>query len=676
MRASEATRLDSATGRIRILVVGKEPLLRGWLRRSLASDGRFEVVGEADAAPETARLAGLVRPDIVVIDGESARVAGPDAMAELGRAVPGARVVVLKSASRGSDPAADLARVVGGRTEVRDVSTHPSPESPAAPVLATARSEPRSLTSREEGLARLVAFAAGELGVPWAALDLLERGGWPTGRTIWAATGPPLASAVVPPVLAGQVVALGEPVVIENAAGCSTDSYRSALLKLGAGAYAGVPIVASGRIAGCLSVLDRKPRRFAQRELAFLGGLASAVAAELDLAVGAEPAHSAPAPERSLEAQRLQALGRMAAGVAHDFNNVLAAISSCAELLAGDRGSDGSAREYAAEIRGAAERGRSLVKLLLEPGGPGARPPGLLDLDDVVDGVMAMLRHVIGPEIRIVVRPRRGPAPVRAVRGRLEQIILNLVVNARDAMPDGGTLVVATSELDVDELFASRHSALSPGPHVMLTVSDTGSGMDAETLARAFEPFYTTKDGGSGLGLANVYAATAESHGAVSLYSAPGSGTTFRVFLPRAAGVLAAGAAASPVPPPRASGETVLLVEDDAALRALIARMLAHEGYRVLEAGDAKEALVLCDRHPELRLLFTDIGLPEVGGRALAEQVRRRRPGLPVLFASGHAEGIVVAERSLPPASRFLEKPFQRGDLARAVRELLDCSAR
>ncbi len=376
-----------------------------------------------------------------------------------------------------------------------------------------------------------------------------------------------------------------------------------------------------------------------------------------------------------LQAQKMEAVGQLAGGVAHDFNNVLTAIAGYAELLREDLPGEDARRGDLEEILRATDRAAALTRQLLAFSRRQVLAPRVLDLNTVVASVDNMLGRLIGAdvELRTALAPELGA--VRADPGQLEQVIMNLVVNARDAMPRGGKLTIETANAELDESYALEHPAVVAGPYVMLAVSDSGVGMDAATQARIFEPFFTTKEKGkgTGLGLATVYGIVKQSGGNIWLYSEPGRGTTFKIYLPRVDQPLEL-----PTPTPAAretprGTETVLLVEDDDAVRALARKMLAAHGYTVLAAPSGADALELAASHAgPIHLLVTDVVLPGISGRELAIRFQSVRPGLKVLYTSGYTDDAVVHHGVLDAGIAFLQKPFTSGALARKVRETLD----
>jgi PAS domain S-box-containing protein len=372
------------------------------------------------------------------------------------------------------------------------------------------------------------------------------------------------------------------------------------------------------------------------------------------------------------QAQKMEAVGRLAGGVAHDFNNLLTIISGYSDLLLDRAGPDDAMRELLAEITKASVRAAGLTRQLLAFSRQQVQVPRVLDLNAVVTDITTLMGRLLGPDVRLQTRLRTETGPVRADAGQLEQVLMNLAVNARDAMPHGGTLTVETGNAEMSGEEARAHPGLRPGRYSVLTVSDTGVGMDEATLARVFEPFFTTKgEKGTGLGLATVYGIITRSGGHIELSSEPGRGTTFRIYLPRAEG-----RAAGPAPAPAADlprgRETVLLVEDEDAVRALARHVLRDLGYTVLEAPDGEEALRVAAAHAgPIDLLATDVMMPRLGGRELAQRLLPQRPGTRLLYMSGYAN-----DPQLPSAAGraagFLQKPFMPRDLAQKVREVLD----
>ena len=379
--------------------------------------------------------------------------------------------------------------------------------------------------------------------------------------------------------------------------------------------------------------------------------------------------------EEFRQAQKMEAVGRLAGGVAHDFNNLLTIISGYAQLAQDLLGTESQARPYMDEILKASDRASALVRRLLAFTRRQALEPQVLDLNSVVKGTEKMVRRLIGEDIEVVTVLPPALGVIRSDPAQLEQVIVNLSVNARDAMPNGGKLIIETADVHLDQTYANTHTAVTPGPYVMLAVSDTGSGMDPHTLAHVFEPFFTTKEKGkgTGLGLATVYGIIKQSRGNIWVYSELGVGTTFKIYLPR---VVASMEPAQPMlirtSQPQGS-ETILLVEDEESIRSLVLRILQAHGYTVLEAGRPHEALEISKRFDgPIHLLFTDVVMPQMSGREVAERISASRPNTKVLYMSGYTDQAIAHHGVLNPGVPFLQKPFTPDALAQKVREVLD----
>jgi two-component system cell cycle sensor histidine kinase/response regulator CckA len=376
--------------------------------------------------------------------------------------------------------------------------------------------------------------------------------------------------------------------------------------------------------------------------------------------------------EQVQQSQKMEAVGRLAGGVAHDFNNILTAIGGYSDLLLADMAPDDTRRQDVEEIHRAAQRAAALTHQLLAFSRRQVMQPKVVDLNALVADIEKMLRRLIGEDILFatVLHPRAGN--VRADPGQLEQVIVNLAVNARDAMPHGGRLTIETRSVELDASYRAEHPTVAPGPYVMLAVSDSGVGMSEETRARIFEPFFTTKvrGRGTGLGLATVYGIIQQSGGHIWVYSEQGRGTTMRVYLPRVDAPADKLERSSEAPPQDLRGtETILLVEDEAAVRAVTRQLLERNGYTVVEAPDGQAALGL--EMKKLDLLLTDVVMPGMSGRELADQLVARRPGIRVLYMSGYTDDAVVRHGMLEPGLSYLEKPFRPDMLLRKVREAL-----
>jgi len=374
------------------------------------------------------------------------------------------------------------------------------------------------------------------------------------------------------------------------------------------------------------------------------------------------------------QAQKMEAVGRLSGGVAHDFNNLLSVIIGYAEDLESRLDPADRLRKEAEQIRKAGQRAASLTRQLLAFSRQQVMQPHVLDLNSVVTELARMLRRLIGSDIELALELDPQAGRVFADQGQIEQVVMNLVINARDAMPQGGRLAVATRNVELRNADADRVSGAEPGPYVQLTVTDTGIGMDAQTLARIFEPFFTTKEQGkgTGLGLATVAGIVKQCGGHIAASSEPGKGASFCVLLPLSAGAVAlAGPKLRPVPP-AATHNTVLLAEDDGALRELIAEMLTRSGYRVLAAATPAEAQQIArEFRGAIDLLLTDIVLPGMKGPALAQALSPSRPEMQVLYMSGYAESDPKARASLPQDVSLLQKPFTTEALLLAVSQTL-----
>jgi signal transduction histidine kinase len=380
------------------------------------------------------------------------------------------------------------------------------------------------------------------------------------------------------------------------------------------------------------------------------------------------------AEEGLRQSQRMEAVGQLAGGIAHDFNNVLTAIFGYGSLLASRFAPDAPGREEVEEILQASERAAALTRQLLAFSRRQVLEPVVLSINELIANFEKMLGRLIGEDVNLVTRLDPFLGNVRADRGQLEQVIMNLAVNARDAMPKGGKLTIETANADLDESYAQRHVMVQPGRYVMVAVSDTGTGMDAETQAHIFEPFFTTKEKGkgTGLGLSTAYGIVKQSGGSIWVYSEPGKGTTFKVYLPRVEEAALAAPPRSSDSLPTLGTETILIVEDEPAIRALSRQVLERSGYHVLEAGDGKSALELLRTHPEpIHLLLTDLVMPDMGGTELASRLQDKRPTIRVLFMSGYTDDGVVRNGMLGSGRAFLQKPFTPAMLVRKIRDVL-----
>jgi PAS domain S-box-containing protein len=375
------------------------------------------------------------------------------------------------------------------------------------------------------------------------------------------------------------------------------------------------------------------------------------------------------------QSQKMEAVGRLAGGIAHDFNNLLTAISGYAQLLGSSLEGSDRRQEDVSAIVTAAESAAGLTHQLLAFSRRQILQPRVVAPADVLTGIAPLIRRIIGEGLELTIEAAPETGHVRADPSQLEQVIVNLAVNARDAMPLGGRLTLEARNVTQDESYAEAHADVAPGHYVLVAVSDTGVGMDSETIARIFEPFFTTKgpERGTGLGLATVYGIVKQSGGHVWVYSEPGRGTTFKVYLPRVDAPADPLPLPAPIGHPAGGNETILVVEDDDAVRALVATSLRRAGYTVLAAADGRDALPIIERQPgPIHLLLTDIVLPAMGGQELAEHAQASRPDVRVLFMSGYTPNAVVHHGVLEEGVNYLAKPFSPGELLSRVRALLD----
>jgi len=378
--------------------------------------------------------------------------------------------------------------------------------------------------------------------------------------------------------------------------------------------------------------------------------------------------------QQVLQSQKLEAVGRLAGGIAHDFNNLLTVITSYSDLLLEDLAPGDAKRDDLEQVRKAADGAAALTRQLLAFSRQQVVEPRVVSLNTVVEGLHKILRRVIGEDVELTTTLAPDLGAIRADVGQLEQVLMNLAVNARDAMSTGGRLTIETANVEHDPDYARDQDAAAVRRFAMLAVSDTGCGMDEATKAKIFEPFFTTKEPGkgTGLGLATVYGIVQQAGGFIWVYSEPGHGTSFKIYLPQVDATAEVAAAATGARAPRGT-ETVLLVEDAAAVRAVTKQVLERQGYTVVEAPDGEAAVRLAQRHRgPIHLLLTDVVMPRVSGRELAEQLARVRPDTRVLYASGYTDDSVVRHGILESGTAYLQKPFSPESLARKVRDVLD----
>ena len=485
--------------------------------------------------------------------------------------------------------------------------------------------------------------------------------------------------------LAGRVASTGRALMLRNPADHPDLDleHAASMRRLGYRGLLTVPAKIGDRVVGVLSFLTTREEGFSAEDMAIATAFASHAAIALEnsrLLLESRRAYDELAETQGQleQAQKMDAVGRLAGGVAHDFNNLLTVILGRTDILLHPLKPEDPMRRGIELIQRTAGRAADLTRQLLAFSRKQVLEPVVLDLGAVTTDMKDMLGRLIGEDIALLTTPTPRLGRVKADRGQIEQVIMNLAVNARDAMPQGGRLIVETADIDLDDEYVRRHVGARPGPHVMLAVSDTGTGIPHEIQSQIFEPFFTTKEQGkgTGLGLATVYGIVKQSGGYIEVDSEPGQGTTFRVYLPRLD--------AEPAPvdrsarPAAAAGgtETILLVEDEEGVRELARDILRASGYTVLEARNGPEALLLCERHQgQLDMLLTDVVMPRMSGRELAERLAPLRPDLSVLYMSGYTDDAVIRHGVLGAGTAFLQKPFTPAALVLRVRETLDLTA-
>jgi len=377
--------------------------------------------------------------------------------------------------------------------------------------------------------------------------------------------------------------------------------------------------------------------------------------------------------EQFLQSQKMEAIGKLAGGVAHDFNNMLNVINGYCELILDELGPNNPLREDLNQISLAGKRASALTTQLLAFSRKQILQPEILNLNALIETLHPMLRRLIREDIEVVTVADPGLGRISVDPMKMQQVIMNLVVNAGDAMPEGGKLTIETANVEIDSEYASKNVAMKPGPYIMLAISDNGAGMDEETRSHLFEPFFTTKGKGTGLGLSTVYGIVKQSNGFIWVYSEPGKGTTFKIYMPRVEGEAKELPTDTEKTQDLPGTETVLVVEDEPAVRGLTCRILRERGYAVLEASNGAEALDIARTHKgQIHLLITDVIMPGLSGRDLSRQIAASRPGIRTLFVSGYTDNAIVHHGILDADVAFLQKPFTVQSLCLKVREVLD----
>jgi signal transduction histidine kinase len=441
-----------------------------------------------------------------------------------------------------------------------------------------------------------------------------------------------------------------------------------------------LPLIVKEEVLGGMVLGATEPRPFPEQEVSLAQRVAEQVSGSL--ARARLEGERRRLEEQFRQRQKMEALGRLAGGVAHDFNNLLTVIHISTQLLQRQLHPQDPLAKHVREIRETGERAASLTRQLLSFSRREVISPRLLNLNKVVGDLSRMLQRVLGEDVHLTTVLADDLWTIQADPSQIDQVILNLAVNARDAMPGGGTLILKTANVVLDEAYAARHVEAQPGEYVRLSVSDSGTGMDDRVKARVFEPFFTTKERGqgSGLGLATVFGIVKQNGGHIEVHSQVGQGTTFEIYLPctleptpetrRAADDLE-----PEMPSPksdRRGAETILLVEDDAPIKDLATRVLESYGYRVLAAGDGLQALQIGERYDgPIHLLLTDVVLPQMSGKELAEQLRSVRSGMAVLYMSGYTDGVITRHGELAPGAAFVSKPFTIEELTQKVWQVL-----
>ena len=483
---------------------------------------------------------------------------------------------------------------------------------------------------------------------------------------------------------AGEAVRTGSMVCVQDAAADPRfDPWRESAEQRGFRSTIALPLKdENGDTFGVLGIYSGEVNAFTPDETRLLDELSDDLAfGIIALRTRAERKRAEAALRESEEqlrqAQKMEAVGQLAGGVAHDFNNLLTVISGCSEMVMGSLEEGDPNRELMAQIQKAGDRAANLIRQLLAFSRKQVLQPQVVNLNTLIDGLRKMIERLIGENIELTVDPAENLGMAKVDAAQFEQVIVNLAVNARDAMPDGGRLRIETHNSEIDDTYARHHAEVKPGRYVQVAVSDVGQGMDEATLAHIFEPFFTTKapGKGTGLGLSMAYGFVKQSGGHIEVFSQSGRGTTFIVYLPRTEEKPHSKAARPKLESPKGT-ETILLVEDEDSLRNLTGHMLQSNGYVVLEARDGQEAIEIADKHPgAIQLLVTDLVMPRLSGRQLAERLRRTRNAMRVLFISGYSDEEATRQGALESSGAFLQKPFNANGLFRKVRAVLDAGS-
>jgi two-component system cell cycle sensor histidine kinase/response regulator CckA len=606
-----------------------------------------------------------------VRQGRAVEVAETERLCKSGR-----RVCVAVTVSPVRDAAG---KVVGASAIYRDITERKRAESLLAAEKQVLEQIARG-ASLPEVLEVLARAGDGQAAGVCSCILLLDRDG---GRfRLGAAPALPVAFrraldglTADPKALAcGAAAAKGQFVAVADvAADPLWEGFRPPTLEHGLHACWSAPILsAEGRVLGTFDLYHREPRAPRPVDVQLMDTLAHIARIAIERHQADEALRKT--EEQFRQAQKMEAVGRLASGIAHDFNNLLTVITASAQLLLETQEEGSTAGPLLEEIVGSADRAAGLTRQLLAFSRKQVLRAEVLDLNVLISDMDKMLRRVIGEDIVLCTEQAEVPCRVKADRGQVEQVVMNLVVNARDAMPDGGRVTIETRLVDLDETYARLYPEVRPGAYVLLAVTDTGCGMDEVVKARVFEPFFTTKEvgKGTGLGLAMVYGTVKQSGGHIAVYSEPGKGSTFKVYLPcSAAEEVALPSHGSVADVPDGTG-TVLLVEDEDRVRSITSRILQGKGYTVLEARHGGEALHLLEQTGEdVQLIVTDVVMPTMNGPELVQRLQAQRPDLKVLFLSGYTDSAIFRHGLLDEGKAFLQKPFTPGALTRKVHEVL-----